>query len=184
MKKIISILLVIIICVLGSSCAKQGDNSGRSGTNNTTKTVDDILSGRTKDTETEAPKQTKGFYDDSLSYYDGKIDIDLTKMTSVMIYSEVLNMVQEPDKHLGQVVKMNGKFTYGEGDDRYYFACVIPDATQCCSQGIEFILKNDRSFPDQYPTVGEDITVVGVFDKYFEGEYLYCQLIDAYIAKG
>ena len=65
-----------------------------------------------------------------------------------------------------------------------YFACIIADATACCSQGIEFVLKDDYTYPDDYPEEGGDICVVGVFDTYQEGEYSYCTLRDAEIVSG
>ena len=106
-------------------------------------------------------------------------DIDLTSMSSTMVYSQVYDMITNPDSYIGKKVKMKGSFTYGVGDDRYYFACLIADATACCSQGIEFVLKDERLFPDDYPEVGQDITVSGIFNTYREGEYLYCELRDA-----
>ena len=110
---------------------------------------------------------------------EAAVDIDLTKLSSTMVYSEVYNMMVSPDDYLGKSVRMNGTFAYGEGDGRYYFACIISDATACCSQGIEFLLKDGRKFPSEYPQAGTEITVVGIFDTYYEGTYRYCQLIDA-----
>ena len=106
-------------------------------------------------------------------------DIDLTTLSSTMVYAEVYNMVSKPDDYLGKKVVMRGKFAVGEGDGRYYFACIIPDATACCSQGIEFLLDGDHSYPEDYPEIGTEITVEGVFDTYYEGKYRYCQLINA-----
>ncbi|MBR6050392.1 MAG: hypothetical protein IKP68_04205 [Clostridia bacterium] len=107
------------------------------------------------------------------------VDVDLTKLSSTMVYAEVYNMMVSPDDYIGKSVRMKGAFAYGEGDGRYYFACIISDATACCSQGIEFVLKDGRKFPSEYPQAGTEITVVGVFDTYYEGTYRYCQLIDA-----
>ncbi len=109
------------------------------------------------------------------------MDIDLTKMSSTMVYSEVYNMMDSPENYLGKTVRMRGPFAFAEGDGRYYFACIISDATACCAQGIEFILRDERVFPDEYPEEGKEITVVGVFDAYMEGNYQYCQLLDAVI---
>ena len=88
-------------------------------------------------------------------------------------------MMTAPENYIGKRVRMNGSFTYAKGDGRYYFACIISDATACCAQGIEFILKDGRKFPDEYPVKGTEITVSGVFDTYKEGSYQYCQLINA-----
>ena len=42
------------------------------------------------------------------------IDVDLTKLSSTMVYSEVYNMLYTPDDYIGQTVKMNGAFAYYE----------------------------------------------------------------------
>ena len=110
---------------------------------------------------------------------ENKIDLDLTALSSTMIYAEVYNMTTAPDEYIGKRVKIKGIFASEPGDGRYYFACIIPDATACCSQGIEFVLKDGRKYPDEYPEEGSVITVTGVFGTYFEGQYMYCQLTDA-----
>lgn len=103
-------------------------------------------------------------------------DVDLSSMSSTMIYAEVSNMCTNPDAYMGKTVKMTGLYTEYEGNGRMYYTCLIPDATACCSQGIEFVLKEN---PDSYPELGEEITVAGVFGTYMEDGYMYCQLSDA-----
>ena len=114
------------------------------------------------------------------------IDIDLTALSSTMVYAEVYNMMVSPDKYVGKTVKMKGLFAYyhDEATGNYYFACIIQDATACCAQGIEFVLSGEHSFPDDYPQTGDEICVVGVFDTYREGEYLYCTLRNAAMLEG
>ena len=107
------------------------------------------------------------------------IEVDLTKLSATMVYAEVYNMMNDPESYIGKTVRMKGAFDYAEGDGRYYFLCIIADATACCAQGIEFVLRDERKFPDEYPAVGEEITVSGIYDTYYEGMYRYCQLIDA-----
>ena len=129
--------------------------------------------------QSNAAEQTKTA-DTGKTDYD-VVDVDLTKLSSTMIYSEVLNMVQTPDNYLGKVVKMSGNFATTENTDKTkrYFACIIPDATACCSQGIEFVLDGDYEYPLDYPELNAEITVTGVFDTYMEGDYQYCQLLHA-----
>jgi len=107
--------------------------------------------------------------------------VDLTALSSIMVYSEVYNMMMKPEEYIGKTVKMAGAFNvyYDETLDKYYFACVISDATACCSQGIEFELTGDYKYPDDYPEVGSEITVTGIFDTYVEGEFTYCTLRNA-----
>ncbi len=109
------------------------------------------------------------------------IDVDLTKLSSTMVYSEVYAMMSKPAEYIGKTVKMKGAFSVYEDPNtkKVYYACIIADATACCSQGLEFILDEQRTYPDDYPALGTDITVTGTFDTYQEGEYNYCQLIHA-----
>lgn len=108
-----------------------------------------------------------------------KVKVDLTKMNSTMVYSEVSNMVNSPDKYRGKTVRMKGTFNVYPGDGRNYYACLITDATACCQQGMEFVLAGDYEYPKDYPEPGTEIIVTGIFDTYKEGEYMYCQLSDA-----
>ncbi len=112
------------------------------------------------------------------------VDVDLTVLSSTMVYSEVYNMMVSPDNYKGKTVKMKGQFVpyYDEATGKYYFACFISDATACCAQGIEFILTDDYSYPEDYPQDGDTICVIGTFDTYMEGEYLYCTLRNAVLA--
>ncbi|MBQ9489742.1 MAG: hypothetical protein IKO03_16135 [Lachnospiraceae bacterium] len=108
-------------------------------------------------------------------------DVDLTTLSSTMVYSEVYNMMVTPDKYLGKTVKMQGSFQYfqDETTGNEYFSCLIKDATACCAQGIEFVLSGDYVYPNDYPELNAEITVYGVFDTYQEGDYMYCTLRNA-----
>ena len=111
------------------------------------------------------------------------VDVDLTKMNSTMVYSEVSNMVSKPDEYRGRVVKMKGSFAVYPGTERNYYACIISDATACCQQGLEFVLKGDHAYPDDYPAEGTEIVVTGRFESYMEGTTMYFQLSDATMEK-
>ena len=108
-------------------------------------------------------------------------DIDLTTLSGTMVYAEVYNMMTSPDEYLGKKVKMSGSFGVYQDQttNKLYYACLIADATACCSQGIEFVLDGDYTFPDAYPEINSIITVTGIFDTYEENGYTYCQLINA-----
>lgn len=110
-----------------------------------------------------------------------KVDLDLTAMSSTMVYSEVFNMVTTPENYIGKTVKMRGTYMYyyDEKPNRYYFFCLISDAMACCSQGIEFALTKDYHYPEDYPKPDDEITVVGVFDSYEEEGNTYCILRNA-----
>lgn len=165
MKKIIGMFMVMAIvftlvgCGSGNSAADNTDNAPVSG--NT-----EIVG-----TDTTAPVQVE------------IIDVDLTQLSSTMVYSEVYNMMYEPDGYIGKTVRMNGQFVAytNEEETAYYPAVIIADAAACCSQGIEFVLAGEKSYPNDYPELNSDITVTGVFETYSEDGYLYCHLVDAVV---
>ncbi len=107
--------------------------------------------------------------------------VDLTALSSTMVYAEVFNMVCAPEDYIGRTVKMAGQFAASEDADTgmIRFSCMIADATACCRQGLEFMLASDAVYPDDYPAPGTEITVTGVFETYEEGGYTYCRLADA-----
>lgn len=111
------------------------------------------------------------------------IDVDLTTLNAIMVYSEVNNMMTVPEDYVGKKVKMNGKLAVYEYPERNYYTCIIADATACCQQGMEFLWAGDHKYPDDYPNEGDNIVVTGVFDIYFEGDKKYCQLKDATLVK-
>ncbi len=110
-----------------------------------------------------------------------EVDLDLTTLSSTMVYSEVYNMMMDPKKYMGKTIKMDGLFAtyHDEKKDKYYFACIIQDATACCAQGMEFSLAGDHTYPDDYPELYEEICVIGIFDLYEEDGNTYCTLRDA-----
>ncbi len=107
--------------------------------------------------------------------------IDLTIMSSTVVYAEVYNMMYYPEKYVGKTIKMTGLYDdyYDEATAKRYHACIIMDATACCAQGIEFILTDDYEYPSDYPEEADDITVEGVFDIYTEESGDYCTLRNA-----
>jgi len=107
------------------------------------------------------------------------VDIDLTKMSSTMVYSTVLNMVNNPAAFAGKTMRMSGQYnTYNISVDdpkQKIHACIVRDALGCCSQGLEFVLSNGN-YPSSEFT---EITVVGTIavQKIF-GKYV-CYIKDA-----
>jgi hypothetical protein len=95
-----------------------------------------------------------------------KYDIDISRMSGTMVYSQVYQMVMYPSKYLGKHIKMKGFFSsyYDEQLERRFYGCVIQDALACCSQGLAFELAKPRKNPEQYPAEGDAIIVEGDFD--------------------
>lgn len=163
MKKVLSFLLVICMLFAITGCGKSDGEKGENGNS--------AENSEANGQETQ------------------KIDVDLTRLSSTMVYSEVYNMLYTPENYVGKTVKMNGAFGVycqkkdenGQPDFNYpvYYACVIADATACCSQGLEFVLSGNHSYPKDYPKLGANITVVGTFETYKENGDTYCHLVNA-----
>ena len=118
------------------------------------------------------------------------VDIDLTALSGIMVYSEVNSMISFPDNYIGKTVKMQGQFTIYQATDesgafipdKMFFACMIADATACCAQGLEFSLAGKPVYPDDYPELGAEITVIGEFQSYEENGMTWYHLVNARLA--
>ncbi len=108
-------------------------------------------------------------------------DVDLTILSDTVAYSQVYDMLTYPENYIGKTVKMKGRFAYfyDPALNKSYYACVVMDATACCSQGIEFVLPESYVYPDDYPELDAEICVCGTFDTYTENNCMYCTLRDA-----
>ncbi len=150
MKKFLAMILTVSICISFVACSKTEND-----TNKNTSTTP---------TTTEAKS----------------VDLDLTALSSTVVYSEVYNMLITPDDYKGKIIKMKGNFNqyYDEETEKTYNAVIIPDATACCQQGLEFQLA-DKSNPNFEQ--GTEITVEGSFNTYSDGKFIYCYLENAQI---
>lgn len=108
--------------------------------------------------------QLKDSNKDSLDF--SQIDVDLTTMSSTMIYAEVFNMVLMPDEYEDKNIKIKGHFAVyiSEKTGDKYYSIIIPDATQCCQQGIDFVLLDDaKKYPQDFPAIGQEMILVGKY---------------------
>lgn len=189
-KRTLLIILSLSIIMLFTACGDDGSDSRSGGS--TSPGVNDVLEqGMAEADGEDAEDRQSGVTDGaplpeetgenaSLSNTEG-IDIDLTSLSSTMVYSEVYNIMTDPTPYIGKVVKMEGMFNvfHDETTDKYYYGCIIMDATACCAQGLEFVPPEDLTYPDDFPAINDMVTVTGTLDTYEEGEYRYVTLRDA-----
>lgn len=206
-NKMLGIFGVLLLSVLIAGCAKEDEpikarveqnkqtvksiledaqnedlNTSDSDDASTETTIDE-----TSDTNSLNSDSANAESTDVLKTSEDEDFIDLTALNSVMVYTEVFNMMYYPENYEGKTVKAKGMFNYCEATEEeknlygndYYFYTVIQDATACCQQGLEFVLKDDPGFPEGYPKMGEEVTVCGRFEIYYEGETMYAHLVDA-----
>lgn len=145
-RRIFCLLLAVCLCFSLAACGKAIPQE----------TDDDTTAAETTQPEPSIPAAPEAA--DSLlpePQKSARIDLDLTKLSSTMVYAEVYNMTTSPEEYIGKTVKMTGSFTIFQATDDYgqvipdslYFACIIADAAACCAQGIEFVLEGDYSYP-------------------------------------
>ena len=192
MKRIIATILASAMLLSLTACG-SGAVSTKAGTNKSgvQDVIDSMIAAENEDiteseteTESDTTLSASDPIDETLTTTfaaDENVDVDLTVLSATMVFSTVYDMLVDPDLFLGKVVKMNGLFTYyyDEENDLYYYACIILDATACCSSGMEFVLAGDYTFPDDFPEDGAEITVTGVYELYDEDGFTFCRLANA-----
>lgn len=187
-KKIFGFMGIVMMTVMLSACGNTNSKVDQV-IQNQMQEADTVTDQDIMETETDQFSETtedlfaEYVAEDTVSESVLGDNIDLTVLSSTMVYSEVYNMMYSPHNYEGKTVKMNGLFVAYTNKDKsqYYPAVIIADATACCSQGLEFILEGNPAYPEGYPEVDTEITVVGTFETYEEDGYTYCRLQNAKI---
>ena len=109
------------------------------------------------------------------------IDYDITTMSSEMVYATVYQLVTYPENYIGKKVKIGGQYYTASNEEvqKHYHYVIIADATECCTQGIEFVWTDgNHIYPDEYPEEGTVVEVVGIFESYIDEDdgLEYCRL--------
>ena len=109
------------------------------------------------------------------------VDLDLSVMSSTIVYAEMYNIQFDPGQYLGKVVRLRGLYSYYREPSTgvSYYACVVPDATACCMQGMEFVPAIEPEDPDHFLEDSADITVTGRLEIYVDEGISYLHLVEA-----
>ena len=185
MKQLFCLLLttcmILSLCACGKGREKDAGNDTLSSNEEASASAESIPTPKEQETpgESEQPQASA----------DG-VEVDLTVLSSTMVYSEVYNMLyNDPAHYLGKTVKARGTFSIYQlvtdgvlQPDPVSYACIISDAAACCAEGMEFVLKDDLAYPDDYPELGAEITVIGEFQSYEENGMTWYHLVNARLA--
>ena len=189
MKRLFCLLLAVCMAVSLCACRKDSEKVAE----NNTPSSDGEVSAPAEiiptpdEQETQDEQQTPEEPEQTQTSADG-VDVDLTVLSSTMVYSEVYNMLYfYPEDYYGKNVKMTGQFNVYQWVDEsgivadmpVAYACIISDATACCAEGVEFVLEGDYTYPDDYPELGTEITVIGEFQSYEESGMTWYHLVNA-----
>ena len=191
MKRIFCLLLAacmtLSLCACGKGSEKDAGNDTPSSDVEVSAPTESIPAPNEQETPDE--QQTPEEPEQTQTSADG-VDVDLTVLSSTMVYSEVYNMLyNDPAHYLGKTVKARGEFSIYQlvtdgvlQPDPVSYACIISDAAACCAEGMEFVLKDDLAYPDDYPELGAEITVIGEFQPYEENGVTWYHLVNARLA--
>ena len=187
MKKLLCVLLIALTLVPLAACGGEKDKVTAAADSADNQAPEASVSQKQP---SEKKSESKPAASEPTQSTDG-VDVDLTRLSSTMVYSEVYNMMNAPGDYIGKTIKMKGQFAIGyvyntdgtPDESTARFACVIADATACCSQGLEFILTGEHTYPNDYPELGSEIPVTGTFEVYTENGFQYCRLVDATLVR-
>ena len=185
MKRIFCLLLAACMTLSLCACGKGREKDA----GNDTLSSNEEASASAESIPTPKEQETPGESEQPQASADG-VEVDLTVLSSTMVYSEVYNMLyNDPAHYLGKTVKARGGFSIYQlvtdgvlQPDPVAYACIIADATACCAEGMEFVLKDDLAYPDDYPELGAEITVIGEFQPYEENGVTWYHLVNARLA--
>ena len=191
MKRIFCLLLAACMAVSLCACGKGREKDAGNDTPSSDVEVSAPTESIPAPNEQETPdeQQTPEEPEQTQTSADG-VDVDLTVLSSTMVYSEVYNMLyNDPAHYLGKTVKARGEFSIYQlvtdgvlQPDPVSYACIISDAAACCAEGMEFVLEGDYTYPDDYPELGAEITVIGEFQSYEENGMTWYHLVNARLA--
>ena len=102
-----------------------------------------------------------------------EVDYDLSVLSGYA-------MMTNPEEYVGKTFKISGVFALGKDKDgNTMYGCIIKDALGCCQQGIQFQWEGNHKYPEDYPDLGTEITVVGTFSYQKDGNIVSLLLKNA-----
>lgn len=189
MKKIkyfLKISSLISMVTLLTACSSDGSSSKSSGTLSTINSVSSIIENQigsqTNDSYQSIFNQQVDVIDENQKDYsrleDVSADIDFTKLSQVVSFSQMNNMFYMYPDYLGQSVKIKGTYyaDFIQELNMTYHYILLVDDTNCCQGIMEFRLPTGATYPVQ----GEELMIVGYYTLDIDetGEYPYVNVYD------
>lgn len=175
MKKLITLIIIISLVCSMTGCKKRKD------------VIPKVDSNKTDTLQEKEPikDDSKGKEEKEHKYTDEDVTLDMTKLSTTMVFSQMYNLLAEPKEYFGKVIRIKGNFDsqIDLNNNKRYYGIFIMDSTACCTQGLEFEPYAKLKYPEDFPEIGDEVIITGEFNTYKEGDFNYCNLIKAEITK-
>ena len=99
-----------------------------------------------------------------------EVDYDLSKLSGNVVYSQVYAMMTNPEEYVDKTFKISGVFALGKDKDG--------------NMMYQFQWEGNHKYPDDYPDLGTEITVVGTFSYQKDGNIVSLLLKNAEMKVG
>ncbi len=110
MKKLFCLLLIAMALCSLAACGREKDKGAAAADSADNQAPESSVSQKQP---AEKKSESKPAASEPTQSTDG-VDVDLTRLSSTMVYSEVYNMMYAPDDYIGKTIKMTGQFVYYE----------------------------------------------------------------------
>lgn len=152
MKRWITFFLTVFILVVCTSCGTSEHFTPSTAPQHTSSAFDDD---KTKD---PADCMQPDLSEDALPV----VDLDLTTLSSTMVYAEVFNMISSPNNYIGKIIRLKGIFMVYQDPEtnKVYCSVIVQDATACCAQGFNVVMPAQAHYPHDYPPAQSEVTIV------------------------
>ncbi|MBR2675294.1 MAG: hypothetical protein IKE28_00090 [Solobacterium sp.] len=177
MKKQKKWLISIAVCFLMCGCRDRSMPNNR--VIRQSKTVEDVIQEQTAEQTPETVIETAVPEETEPENTYASVDLDLTKSSETMLYSEVIDIGTNPDSYAGKVIRVEGQYMNYHDDmsANTYPVVIVLDATKCCATGLVFELKEGN-----YPKDEEEFTVTGILDYAYSDDCPFPVLKEAEIS--
>ena len=108
MKKLFCLLLIAMALCSLAACGREKDKGAAAADSADNQAPESSVSQKQP---AEKKSESKPAASEPTQSTDG-VDVDLTRLSSTMVYSEVYNMMYAPDDYIGKTIKMTGQFVY------------------------------------------------------------------------
>ena len=127
MKKTFTVLTIAVATIFLTACGdeKAADTKISKGTSQVLEVLEQQIA-KAEGTVTQAPERKSGVNADAPTPAPGKlpaeaynggegIDLDLTALSSTVVYAEVYNMMVDPDAYVGDKTAVKSEYPWGSG---------------------------------------------------------------------